>query len=68
MKFRDLLKLLRADGWNLVRIRGSHQQFRHPTKSGLVTVAGRGNDDILPRTLKSILKQAQLEDDQREEG
>ena len=66
MKFRDLLKLLHADGWTLVRVRGSHQQFRHPVKRGLVTVAGRGNHDILPRTLKSILKQAQLEGDQTE--
>jgi len=66
MKFRDLIRLLTADGWYLVRTRGSHRQFRHPLKSGLVTVAGSGNDDIAPRTLKSILKQADL-DRSREE-
>jgi len=44
----------------LVRTRGSHQQFRHPVKSGVVTVAGSNNDDIAPGTLNSILKQAGL--------
>jgi predicted RNA binding protein YcfA (HicA-like mRNA interferase family) len=61
MKFRDLLTLLTDDGWYLVRTRGSHRQFRHPVKPGLVTVAGHGNDDVAPRILKSILKQAGLE-------
>lgn len=61
MKFRDMIKLLKTDGWYLARARGSHRQYRHPTKPGLVTVAGHGNDDIAPRTLKSILKQAGLD-------
>jgi predicted RNA binding protein YcfA (HicA-like mRNA interferase family) len=61
MKFRDMIKILREDGWYLDRIRGSHQQYRHPDKPGLVTVAGHGSDDIGPRTLKSILKQAGLD-------
>ena len=62
MKVRDLLRLLADDGWILVRTRGSHQQFKHPAKSGLVTLAGSGNDDLAPRTLNSILKQAGLKD------
>jgi len=61
MKFRDLLRLLRKDGWYLARTRGSHRQFRHPVKPGLVTVAGSGNADVAPRTLKSILTQAGVE-------
>lgn len=64
MKFRDLLIRLRADGWYLVRTRGSHRQFRHPVKPGLVTMAGHGKDEVAPRTLKSILKQAGLEIEQ----
>jgi len=62
MKVRDVLRLLIDDGWRLVRMRGSHQQFRHPSKPGRVTVAGSGNDDLSPGTLRSILKQAGLED------
>jgi predicted RNA binding protein YcfA (HicA-like mRNA interferase family) len=62
MKVRDVLRLLTDDGWLLVRTRGSHQQFKHPTKPGLVTVAGSGNDDLASGTLNTILKQAGLKD------
>jgi predicted RNA binding protein YcfA (HicA-like mRNA interferase family) len=60
MKVRDLIRLLIADGWYLARTRGSHHQYRHPTKRGLVTVPGSGNDDLAPGTVNSILKQAGL--------
>ena len=60
MKIRDLLRLLADDGWYLARSRGSHQQFKHPSKPGLVTVAGHPGDDLAPGTLNSILKQAGL--------
>lgn len=60
MKVRELLKLLADDGWYPARTRGSHQQFKHPTKPGLVTVVGKPSDEIAPGTLNSILKQAGL--------
>jgi predicted RNA binding protein YcfA (HicA-like mRNA interferase family) len=60
MKVRDVLRLLAADGWYLARTRGSHAQYKHPTKPGLVTVAGGGSDELAPGTLNSILKQAGL--------
>ncbi|HEV2470619.1 MAG TPA: type II toxin-antitoxin system HicA family toxin [Candidatus Sulfotelmatobacter sp.] len=60
MKVRDVLKMLDDDGWRLDRTRGSHRQFKHSTKPGLVTVAGKPNDDLGPGTLNSILKQAGL--------
>lgn len=60
MKIRDVVKMLEDDGWSVVRQRGSHRQFRHATKIGLVTVAGRSGDDVAPGTLNSILKQAGL--------
>jgi len=46
----------------LAAIRGSHRQFRHPTKPGRVTVPGKPNDDLAPGTLNSILKQAGLKE------
>ncbi len=55
VKVRDLLRLLAADGWVLVRTRGSHQQLQHAVKLGVVTVAGSGNDDLAPGTLHSAL-------------
>lgn len=58
MKIRDVIKLIKDDGWYLTRTRGSHRQFKHPFKLGLVTVAGGPDKDLHPKTLKSILKQA----------
>jgi len=62
MKVRELLRLLRDDGWYEVVTRGSHVQFKHARKTGRVTVAGHPNDDLAPGTLKSILEQAKLKE------
>lgn len=60
-KVRDVLHLLRKDGWVLFRSKGSHQQYAHPTKNGVVTVSYHsGNEDLHPKTLASILRQAGL--------
>jgi predicted RNA binding protein YcfA (HicA-like mRNA interferase family) len=60
VKVRDIVKQLEDDGWSVVRQRGSHRQFKHATKPGLVTVAGKPGDDVAPGTLNSIVKQAGL--------
>jgi predicted RNA binding protein YcfA (HicA-like mRNA interferase family) len=60
MKIRDIVRLLEADGWLLARQRGSHRQFKHPPKPGLVTIAGKRRDDLAPATLDSIPRQARL--------
>lgn len=52
--------MLERDGWQQVAQRGSHRQFRHPTKPGRVTVAGKPNQDIARGTLGSVLHQAGL--------
>ena len=61
MKVRDMLKKLRAEGWTVRNQEGSHRQFVHPTKPGKVTVAGHESEEIPPKTLKSIMKQAGTE-------
>ena len=61
MKFREVTQMLERDGWRFHSQRGSHQQYTHPLKSGRVTIAGKPNDDVHPKTLGSILKQAQIE-------
>lgn len=48
MKVREAIKLIEDDGWYLDRTRGSHRQFKHPQKRGLVTVAGKPGDDLAP--------------------
>jgi predicted RNA binding protein YcfA (HicA-like mRNA interferase family) len=60
VKVRQILKLLKADGWQLVRQRGSHRQFQHGEKPGTVTVTGKPSKDLHPKTVASILKQARL--------
>jgi predicted RNA binding protein YcfA (HicA-like mRNA interferase family) len=60
MKVSEVLSLLALDGWYLVSTRGSHRQFKHPSKLGRVTVPGKPSDDLAPGSLNSILKQAQL--------
>jgi len=54
------LAKLMDDGWFLARTKGSHRQYKHPTKKGLVTVAGHPGDDLAPGTQNSILKQSGL--------
>jgi predicted RNA binding protein YcfA (HicA-like mRNA interferase family) len=60
VKVKVVIKLLEQEGWKLVRTKGSHHQFKYPTKPGTVTVAGKPNLDVPPGTLNSILKQAGL--------
>ena len=60
MKVRAVLKLIQDDGWEHVRTKGSHRQFKHPNKPGKVTVAGKASLEVPPGTLNSILKQAGL--------
>jgi predicted RNA binding protein YcfA (HicA-like mRNA interferase family) len=60
MKVKELIALLKSDGWFLARTKGSHRQFHHRTKAGTVTVSGKASIDIPPGTLNNALKQAGL--------
>ncbi|MDT8402896.1 MAG: type II toxin-antitoxin system HicA family toxin, partial [Bacteroidales bacterium] len=51
MKVRDAIKIIEADGWYLNKNKGSHQQYKHHTKPGRVTIAGHPNDDLAAGTL-----------------
>lgn len=54
---REVMKMLKADGWYLVNTEGSHHQFKHPFKKGRVTLKHPSND-IPPKTLRSISAQS----------
>jgi predicted RNA binding protein YcfA (HicA-like mRNA interferase family) len=62
MKVRDVVRMLEARQWRMVRQKGSHRAFRHPEKPLVVTVPGHWNVDRPVGTLKSILKKAGLEE------
>jgi predicted RNA binding protein YcfA (HicA-like mRNA interferase family) len=61
VKVRDVIRRLEEDGWYLARTKGGHRQFKHPEKSGTVTVPGKLSKDLAIGSLSSIWKQAQLE-------
>lgn len=60
MKVKEIIKLIEKDGWFLIRQRGSHRQYKHSVKSGLVTIPGKESDDLKKGAENSILKQSQL--------
>jgi predicted RNA binding protein YcfA (HicA-like mRNA interferase family) len=60
MKVSEAIRLIEEDGWYRIAMRGSHRQYRHDTKPGRVTIAGKLSDDLAPGTVNSILKQAGL--------
>jgi predicted RNA binding protein YcfA (HicA-like mRNA interferase family) len=59
VKSRDIIKALEADGWREARQKGSHKQFRHPSKPGTVTVPHPASE-MAVGTIKSIEKQSGL--------
>ena len=67
-KVREIIRLIEADGWYLVKTRGSHRQFKHPTKKGKVTVAGKPSHEVKKGTLSSIFKQAGLTKNYQQNG
>jgi predicted RNA binding protein YcfA (HicA-like mRNA interferase family) len=60
VKVSEILRMLADDGWTLIATRGSHRQFKHPSKPGRVTVPGKPSDELAPGTVSSIRKQAGL--------
>jgi predicted RNA binding protein YcfA (HicA-like mRNA interferase family) len=60
MKVQEVIRLIEADGWYLIRTRGSHRQYHHPMKPGTVTIPGKLGAVVQPGLLNSILRQAQI--------
>ncbi|MDR1881138.1 MAG: type II toxin-antitoxin system HicA family toxin [Tannerellaceae bacterium] len=57
-KVKEVIKLLEADGWELMYWRGDHRQFKHATKKGNVTVRGKPSETLTQELLNSIWHQA----------
>lgn len=60
MKISEVIHLLEMDGWILTRTTGSHRHYHHPTKTGIVTVAGKPSATLKLGTEGSILRKAGL--------
>ena len=62
MKIKEVIEKIEKEGWYLARTKGSHRQYKHPNKKGLVTISGHLRDDLAKGTLNSILKQSGLKE------
>jgi predicted RNA binding protein YcfA (HicA-like mRNA interferase family) len=62
VKVREAIRLIEENGWFLVATRGSHRQFKHPSKAGRVTIAGKLSDDWRREQETVSLKQAELKE------
>lgn len=61
LKYRELVKMLEADGWYLHRKgKGNHQIYKHPRKPGSITIDYKASRDVSVGTLHAILRQAGL--------
>jgi len=57
---REIAKIIKSDGWEEIKSNaGGHNQYKHPTKPGRVTIPSHGGD-IPKGTVNSVLKQAGL--------
>ncbi|MCL1893470.1 MAG: type II toxin-antitoxin system HicA family toxin [Holophagaceae bacterium] len=61
MNFRELEKIVLADGWELIRTKGSHHHYKHPSKKGTTTIPNHPGDIPKP-IIKSVLRQARIEE------
>ena len=61
----DLIDEVEEDGWVYQYTQGSHHHFKHPTKRGKVTIAGRRSEVLHPKTAGSIRRQAQIKKKKR---
>ena len=60
MRFREIEKILKEDGWEYSYTSGSHYYYIHPTKPGKVSIPYHSGKDLKIKTISSILKQAGL--------
>lgn len=65
MKVRDLIKRIEADGWREMTQKGRHRQYKRPLKRGRVTIPGHPGDDLDTGALKSIYRQAQIQEEKQ---
>ena len=56
----EAIEYIEHDGWFQVAVVGDHLQYKHASKKGRVTIPGKLSDDLLPKTARSIFKQAQI--------
>ena len=65
MKSSELLRMLKKDGWYIVRQSGSHMIMKHPTKAGSIPIPFHSSKEVKKGLLRAILKQAEIKTNKR---
>lgn len=65
MKYNELFRLLKKDGWLEVRKKGSHVIMQHTEKSGKLAIPYHSGKEVKKGLLTSILKQANIKTTKR---
>ena len=63
VKYNELFRLLKKDGWYIVRQKGSHVILQHREKKGQLTVPFHGSKEVKKGLLNAILNQADIKQD-----
>ena len=58
MKCTELVRILKRDGWFVIRQSGSHKIMKHPIKEGQIVIPDHGSNEIGKGLEKKILKDA----------
>ncbi len=65
MKYSELFRLLKQDGWYEIRQSGSHVIMNHPEKKMQISVPFHSGKEVKKGLLSGILKQAEIKTDKR---
>jgi predicted RNA binding protein YcfA (HicA-like mRNA interferase family) len=65
MKYSELFRLLKKDGWIEIRQKGSHVIMKHPVKEEQLTVQYHAGKEVKKGLLTAILKQADIKTTKR---
>jgi len=65
MKYSELFRLLKQDGWSEIRQKGSHVIMQHPEKKNQISVPFHSGKEVKKGLLSAILKQAEIKTDKR---
>ncbi|HCB35650.1 MAG TPA: hypothetical protein DEP25_03350 [Candidatus Taylorbacteria bacterium] len=63
VKPKEVITILCANGFSLRRVKGSHHIFTNDAKTKMVTIPVHSGKDLLPNTLRSIIRQSGLSED-----
>jgi len=65
MKYSELLRILKKNGWYEIRQTGSHIMMKHPDKENTIVVPNHGSHEVKKGLLKAIITQSGIKTKKR---